>query len=170
MISEAERTTYRTDGVVHLSQVFDLPWIETLRAGVDRNMAEPGPHFEARTLGESSARYCEDFWAWNRVPEFGDFVRHSPVGELGGSILAAPSANLVMDNWFLREAGATSRAPWHHDIAYFDFEGTMCVAWIPLDETQRTKAYPSFEARISRESCISGSCSLATNQLPLRPR
>ena len=35
----------------------------------------------------------------------------------------------------MREAGAAARAPWHHDIAYFDFAGTMCVLWLPLEAT-----------------------------------
>lgn len=35
------------------------------------------------------------------------------------------------------EIGATARPPWHHDISYFDFEGSMCVLWPPLDETSK---------------------------------
>lgn len=38
-----------------------------------------------------------------------------------------------MDNWFFREAGSKSGATLHHDISYFDFEGSMCVLWLPLD-------------------------------------
>ena len=42
-----------------------------------------------------------------------------------------------MDNWFYREAGSQSRAPFHHDITYFDFEGSMCVLWLPLEPVSK---------------------------------
>ena len=38
-----------------------------------------------------------------------------------------------MDNWFMREAGSKSRPPFHQDLSYFDFAGTMCVLWLPLE-------------------------------------
>ena len=42
-----------------------------------------------------------------------------------------------MDNWFIREAGSKSRAPFHHDISYFDFEGFMCFLWLPLASVKK---------------------------------
>ena len=42
-----------------------------------------------------------------------------------------------MDNWFLREAGSKSSTPFHHDISYFDMDGTMCVLWLPLQPTKK---------------------------------
>ncbi len=44
-----------------------------------------------------------------------------------------------MDNWFLREAGSKSSTPFHHDVSYFDMEGTMCVLWLPLQVTKRNE-------------------------------
>ena len=131
------RERYRRDGVVHLPGAFDPAWLETLGAGIERNLAAPSPRFEARTSGESGARYCEDFWVWSEVPEFERFVRNSPAASLAAALLDATRVNLVMDNWFLREAGSAARAPWHHDVAYFDFEGTMCVLWLPLERVGR---------------------------------
>jgi len=127
---------YRREGVVHLPQVFDESAIEGLRKGIAENLAAPSPRFEARTVGDSSARYSEDFWVWSEFPEFESFVRESPAGALGAELLQAERINLVMDNWFHREAGAVARAPWHHDVAYFDFEGPMCVLWIPLEDAR----------------------------------
>ena len=42
-----------------------------------------------------------------------------------------------MDNWFYREAGSKSKPPFHHDISYFDFEGSMCVLWLPLEPVKK---------------------------------
>jgi len=49
--------------------------------------------------------------------------------------MSAKKVNLLMDNWFLREAGAKSSTPFHHDISYFDVNGTMCILWLPLEPT-----------------------------------
>ncbi len=100
-------------------------------------MAAPGPRFEARATGDSQARYCEDFWVWSMFEEFEDFVRHSPAAAIAARIMHATRINLVMGIWFLREAAVTARPPWHHDYAYFDFEGTMCVLWMPLEPVTR---------------------------------
>ena len=133
LVSAEDLESFRHDGVVCLRRAFDPAWLDLLGRGIDRNMAAPGPHFEARTRDGNAARYCEDFWAWSRIPEFERFVRESPAAPLAARLLEARRINLVMDNWFLREAGAAARPPWHHDIAYFDFAGRMCVLWLPLE-------------------------------------
>ena len=91
---------YQEDGVIHLKQVFDQHWIDTLKKGIDKDLAKPSPRFEARTTDDNSARYCEDFWVWSVIPEFEDFVRHSPAASLAASLMGASRINLVMDNWF----------------------------------------------------------------------
>ena len=137
IVSEEERTAFRRDGAALLKGKFDRHWIDTLRAGIDRDLANPTPNFARHTKDPDAPAYLEDFWAWNRIPEFEDFVRHSPCAEIAAGLLGAPTINLVMDNWFLREAGSTSRPPFHQDLAYFDFEGTMCVLWLPLEPVTR---------------------------------
>lgn len=138
-LPEGAREAFRRDGVVHLAGAFEPAWLERLGAGIARDMADPGPRFEARTMGGSDARYCENYWAWSDIPEFDDFVRDSPAAGIAAALMDAARINLVMDNWFLREAGAVARAPWHHDVAYFDFEGTMCVLWLPLEPVAATE-------------------------------
>ena len=51
--------------------------------------------------------------------------------------MGAARVAMVMDNWFMREAGATNGAPWHHDEPYFDFEGRLCILWLPLEPVSR---------------------------------
>ncbi|MGI9413970.1 MAG: phytanoyl-CoA dioxygenase family protein [Hyphomicrobiales bacterium] len=137
IVSGADIETFHRDGVVHLEGAFDAEWLDLLGRAIDKNMAAPSPRFEARTMDGSEARYCEDFWVWSLFPEFEDFVHRSPAAAIAADLLDAQRINLVMDNWFLREAGARSRPPWHHDIAYFDFDGTMCVLWLPLEVTPK---------------------------------
>jgi len=141
-VKPADIEAYRRDGVVCLRGLFEPHWLEVVGRGIEKDFANPSPRFEARTFAGSAgdgaaARYCEDFWVWSVFPEFEDFVRNSPAAAIAAALLGARRVNLVMDNWFVREAGALGRAPWHHDIAYFDFEGTMCVLWLPLEASNR---------------------------------
>ena len=136
-MAEIDLESYRRDGVVHLKKRFQEAWLDLLSRGIQRDMADPGSRYEERTAGANTARYCENFWAWAEIPEFRRFVLDSPAGEIAARLMGARRINLVMDNWFRREAGAQSRPPWHHDIAYFDFEGTMCVLWLPLEPCTR---------------------------------
>ncbi|MFK8019974.1 MAG: phytanoyl-CoA dioxygenase family protein [Pseudomonadales bacterium] len=128
---------YQRDGVVHLQQVFEPNWLQLLSAGLKKNLNRPSARFEERTVVGSTSRYCEDFWVWSEFEEFEHFIRASPAAEIGAAFMAAQRINLVMDNWFVREPGAAARAPWHHDISYFDFDGTMCVLWIPLEPVKK---------------------------------
>ena len=139
LLSRDDIDRFRQDGVVHLRKAFDTDVIASLRRGIAKNMDAPSPRFEARTSDSSPARYCEDFWTWSEFPEFENFVRSSRAARIGAELMGATRVNLVMDNWFLREAGAVARAPWHHDISYFDFDGTMCVLWLPLEATDRNE-------------------------------
>ena len=132
-VTEDERAAFQRDGAVALRAKFAMPWIDMLRAGIDRDLAAPTENFARHTKDPKAPAYLEDFWAWSKIPEFETFVRTSPAAALAAGLLNAPSVNLVMDNWFLREAGSTSRPPFHQDLAYFDFEGSMCVLWLPLE-------------------------------------
>ena len=130
------RTRFAEDGVVCLRQALAPAWIEKTRAGIERNLAQPGPFFRDHTPDGSPGRYIFDFWTWRDIPEFADLVENSPAAGIAGQLLAAKQTVLLMDNWFLRESGATNGAPWHHDEPYFDFEGRMCIFWFPLEPVE----------------------------------
>lgn len=133
LTTNAERETFRRDGVVALRGLFSPDWIETLRGAIDESVALPSPNLARHTTDPDAPAYLEDFWSWRLFPGFEDFVRNSPCAPIAAELLEARRINLVMDNWFLREAGSTSRPPFHQDLSYFDFEGRMCVLWLPLE-------------------------------------
>ncbi|WP_170351368.1 phytanoyl-CoA dioxygenase family protein [Ruegeria atlantica] len=132
-VSPDEIAAFKRDGAVVLRSKFSEHWLDLLREGISADLANPTDNFTRHTKDPDAPAYFEDFWAWNKIPQFRDFVHHSPCAPLAAGLLDAPSINLVMDNWFLREAGSTSRPPFHQDLSYFDFEGTMCVLWLPLE-------------------------------------
>ncbi|MEM1382378.1 MAG: phytanoyl-CoA dioxygenase family protein [Pseudomonadota bacterium] len=137
LISDKSVEAFRRDGAVCLRNVFAHEWLDVLGRGIDSDLANPSPRLARHTKEPGAPAYIEDFWVWNEIPELRQFVHESPCGALAARLLGASSVNLVMDNWFLREAGSRSRPPFHQDLAYFDFQGTMCVLWLPLEPVNR---------------------------------
>ena len=140
LISETEIKKFNQDGAVFLKGKFDSKWIEILKKGIEKDIQNPSPRFKSHTTKTEAPSYLEDYWTWDLVPEFKDFVFNSPYAEIASKLMSAKKINLVMDNWFLREAGSKSSTPFHHDISYFDMDGTMCVLWLPLQATGKEEA------------------------------
>lgn len=139
-VAEAAHADLARDGVVCLRGVIGEEWLECCRAGIEASLAAPGPFFRDQTPAGSPARYVFDYWNWQNVPEFRRLVLESPFGDLIAGLLQAREVRLLMDNWFMREAGATNGAPWHHDEPYFDFAGgRKCVLWFPLEPASRAE-------------------------------
>jgi len=136
-ISKIEIENYKRDGAVFLKKKFDINWIEKLKIGIKKDIKKPSPRFKSHTIKKNIPAYLEDYWTWDLVPEFKEFVFNSPYAKIASELMSAKKINLVMDNWFLREAGSVSSTPFHHDISYFDMEGTMCVLWLPLQATKK---------------------------------
>ena len=137
LLSKKEINQFKKDGAILIEGKFELDWIEKLKTGIDKDIKNPSPRFVNHTKNKYSPGYYEDFWTWNLYEEFTDFVFNSPTPKIAAELLDATKINLVMDNWFYREAGSKSRAPFHHDITYFDFEGSMCVLWLPLEPVSK---------------------------------
>jgi len=137
MLTEKEINDFKVNGAVFLEKKFDVRWIKKLKKGIEKDIKSPSPRFKSHTIKNGVPAYLEDYWTWDLVSEFKDFVFNSPTAQIASELMSAKKINLVMDNWFLREAGSKSSTPFHHDITYFDVEGTMCVLWLPLEPTKQ---------------------------------
>ena len=137
ILNDNEVKEFNKDGAIFLKEKFDKNWIEKLKIGINKAKANPSPRFTNHTKDKNLPSYLEDFWTWNLHEEFTDFVYNSPTAKIASELLGAKKINLVMDNWFFREAGSKSKPPFHHDISYFDFDGSMCVLWLPLEPVKK---------------------------------
>ena len=111
--------------------------IDSLKQVIDADIQNPSPRFVRYTKDHEAPGYFDDFWTWDLHEYFKDFVFKSSAAQIAAELLGAKKINLVMDNWFFRETGSKSGAPFHHDISYFDFEGSMCVLWLPLESVSK---------------------------------
>ena len=137
ILNANEIKEFNKNGSILLKSKFDKKWIEKLKVGINKAKANPSPRFTNHTKDKNLPSYLEDFWTWNLHKEFTDFVYSSPAAKIASELLEAKKINLVMDNWFFREAGSKSKPPFHHDISYFDFDGSMCVLWLPLEPVKK---------------------------------
>jgi ectoine hydroxylase-related dioxygenase (phytanoyl-CoA dioxygenase family) len=137
ILNANEIKEFNKNGAILLKSKFDKKWIEKLKVGINKAKANPSPRFTNHTKDKNLPSYLEDFWTWDLHKEFKDFVYNSPTAKIASELLEAKKINLVMDNWFFREAGSKSKPPFHHDISYFDFDGSMCVLWLPLEPVKK---------------------------------
>ena len=138
-LTRSEIYQFNKDGAIFIKGKFDVKWIEKLKKGIERDINNPSPRFKSHTLEKGVPAYLEDYWTWDLVPEFKDFVFNSPYAKIAAELMSAKKINLVMDNWFLRQGGSKSSTPFHQDISYFDMDGTMCVLWLPLQPTGKNE-------------------------------
>jgi ectoine hydroxylase-related dioxygenase (phytanoyl-CoA dioxygenase family) len=131
----AARAAYDEDGVVCLRNVFGPEHLAAIGEAIALDLAAPGPFFRDQTPPGSPAKYLFSYWIWQNNAPMRQVVLESPAGEIAGHLMGARRVTMIMDNWFLREAGASNGAPWHQDEPYFDFTGgRLCAIWIPLED------------------------------------
>ena len=129
--------TFRTDGAVLLKGYF-RDWIETLRAGIDRNLAEPGPYQRVYTPQGSSGRFVGDYCNWSRIPEYRQFILKGPAAGVARQLMDSRTARIFHEHVLIKEPGTREPTPWHHDQPYYCVDGVQNVSlWMPLDSVPR---------------------------------
>lgn len=133
LITQGHIDTFQRDGVVMIKGLF-ADHVETLQAGVARNMAEPGP-YAAENLDKGEAgRFFDDYCNWDRIPEFRQVIMNSAAAEIGADLMQSNTAQLFHDHVLVKEPGTSKPTPWHTDGPYYFVDGRQTVSlWSPLD-------------------------------------
>jgi ectoine hydroxylase-related dioxygenase (phytanoyl-CoA dioxygenase family) len=148
---------YRRDGAVHLPGLFK-DWVDILRAGIDRNLREPGPYASENVQPGQAGRFFDDYCNWERIAEFAEVVRRSPAAQAAAELMQSTTAQIFHDHVLVKEPGTSKPTPWHQDAPYYFVDGEQTVTfWIPLD--------PVKEATLR---CIAGSHRWPKMVLPVR--
>lgn len=156
-VSEKEVDTYRRDGVVLVRGLF-ADHVDTLRAGIARNMQEPGPYASENRRDGETGRFFDDYCNWQRIPEFEEVIFKSSVAEVAAALMGSESVQLFHDHVLVKEPGTSMATPWHQDSPYYFVEGKQTVSfWSPLDSVK--------EASLR---CVAGSHRWAKEVLPTK--
>ena len=130
---------YRRDGVARLGQVIAPEWIERLRAGVEENMARPGPYAKLYTPAGQPGKFFGDYCNWQRIPEYRAFFVESGLAAIAAELMGSRKVNLYHEHVLVKEPGTREKTPWHHDQPYYPVDGVQIVSfWIPLDPVPRS--------------------------------
>ena len=125
---------YRIDGCVVLRQLFTADQVDTVRRGIERNLADPGPLFAVASRSDDPGRFVEDFCNWDRIPEYASIAFDSPAADVAGALMGSSTARLFHDHLLVKEPGTVQPTPWHQDQPYYNVDGLQNVSmWMPVD-------------------------------------
>ncbi|MEL7543731.1 MAG: phytanoyl-CoA dioxygenase family protein [Pseudomonadota bacterium] len=140
MIDATTIETFQAEGVVLLRGVF-ADWVETLRAGITRNMADPSPLERTYEGGDKGAKFFQDYCSWDRIPEYRAFVRSSPMAELAARLMRSQTARIFHEHVLVKEPGSSTATPWHQDQPYYCVDGEQTASfWVALDDVPRERS------------------------------
>ena len=136
LITQDHIDTFRKDGVVLVKELFKFQ-VETLRAGIERNMAEPGPYASENLKEGEGGRFFDDYCNWTRIPEFEDVIRTSAAAEVAADLMDSKRVQIFHDHVLVKEPGTAKATPWHQDGPYYFVDGIQNVSfWSPMDHVK----------------------------------
>jgi len=156
-IDNSQIEAFAVDGVALIKGLFK-GWVEPIQAGIERNMAEPGPYAAENLKPGEQGRFFDDYCNWQRIPEFEDVIRNSETGRVAAELMRSRRAQVFHDHVLVKEPGTSKPTPWHQDAPYYFVEGEQTISfWSPMD--------PVREASLR---CVAGSHRWDKPVLPTR--
>jgi len=132
-IEAGDIAAFQADGVLLLQGVF-TEWVDTLRAGIERNMANPSWRVREYKPDDSPTRFFQDFLVWHWLDEYQDFIFNSPAAAIGAQLMDATAVRLFHEHVLVKEPGNSVATPWHQDMPYYCLDGQKtCSLWVALD-------------------------------------
>ena len=136
LVSQSDIDAFQRDGVALIKGLF-ADYADAIRAGIERNMAEPGPYAAENLKAGEGGRFFDDYCNWTRIPEFQDVVRNSPAAEVAADLMQSNSTQMFHDHVLVKEPGTSKPTPWHQDAPYYFVQGRQTVSfWSPVDPVQ----------------------------------
>ena len=132
-LSQNQIQAYQTDGAVLVKGLL-ADWVDVIRAGIQRNMDEPGIYAAENLNDDESGRFFDDYCNWTRIPEFKDVIHNSPAAQAAADLMQSNSVKVFHDHVLVKEPGTSKATPWHQDSPYYFINGEQNVSfWCPVD-------------------------------------
>lgn len=126
-------TDFQTKGITVIRGLF-ADHVDAIRAGIARNMADPGPYAAENLKDGETGRFFDDYCNWQRIPEFEQVIRQSAAAEVAADLMGARRVQLFHDHVLVKEPGTSKPTPWHQDGPYYFVGGQQNVSfWAPVD-------------------------------------
>ncbi len=133
VLEQNQIDVYQAEGAVLIKGLF-AEWVDEIRAGIERNMREPGTYAAENVTDEDTGRFFDDYCNWTRIPEFENVIRHSDAAAVAAQLMASNTVQLFHDHVLVKEPGTSKPTPWHQDAPYYFVDGMQNVSfWCPVD-------------------------------------
>lgn len=133
LITQEHIDTFQSHGVVLVRGLFQ-DHVETIRTGIECNMAEPGPYASENLKEGDGGRFFDDYCNWTRIPEFEQVIRTSSAAEVAADLMNSNRVQVFHDHVLVKEPGTSKPTPWHQDGPYYFVDGIQNVSfWSPMD-------------------------------------
>ena len=93
-VSTADIEFYQKNGVAVLRDCIAEAWINRLRVAGEKDLVFAGPRAEIYTKPEDPGLFFNDFYMYQRIPEFRDYALNGPGGEIAAGLMGANRVNL----------------------------------------------------------------------------
>ncbi len=134
IISTESIESFWRDGVVIIRGLFTPEEVEIIAAGIERNLANPGPMFKVASTPNDPGKFVEDFCNWQRIPEFEKIAFESKAADVAAALMSSSQVRLFHDHMLVKEPGTQQVTPWHQDQPYYNVDGfNNCSMWAPVD-------------------------------------
>ncbi|MGR3484286.1 MAG: phytanoyl-CoA dioxygenase family protein [Paracoccaceae bacterium] len=134
----AAAATFQAEGVAMIPGLF-AAHVGALRAGVARNLAEPGPYAAENTRQGDTGRFFDDYCNWTRIPEFHAAIHDPAVLSTAAALMRSETVRMFHDHVLVKDGGTSRPTPWHQDGPYYFVSGRQNVSfWVPLDPVAGT--------------------------------
>ena len=134
VVTAEQVAAFQADGCVVVRGLFSLEEVEVVRAGIERNLADPGPQFGVASRDDDPGRFVEDFCNWQRIDEYRRIAFDSKAADAAGALMGSDVVRLFHDHMLVKEPGTKQPTPWHQDQPYYNVEGVQNISmWMPVD-------------------------------------
>ena len=134
VVDEATIAEFREHGAVIVRNLFSANEVAAIEAGIERNLAEPGPMFLVASKDDDPGKFVEDFCNWQRIDEYRRIAFESKAADVAGALMGGTTVRLFHDHMLVKEPGTKQPTPWHQDQPYYNVDGQMNVSmWAPVD-------------------------------------
>jgi ectoine hydroxylase-related dioxygenase (phytanoyl-CoA dioxygenase family) len=131
---DRSRHEFDEDGATVLRGVLTGDWLTELAAGVEQNLADPGPWASEYTAEGGRGRFFGDYVNWSRIEPFRRVALHSPLADAACRLLEPGPVRFFHEHVLVKEPGTGEATPWHHDQPYYCVDGRSHLSlWVPLD-------------------------------------
>jgi ectoine hydroxylase-related dioxygenase (phytanoyl-CoA dioxygenase family) len=152
-LATAEIERFRSDGFVHLPQVFDAATLEkyepTLtRLTLEHDPARNTPLAKRDVYGKAFIQVGN---LWKLDPLAREFMFSQRLARIAAELLGTESVRMYHDQALYKEASG-GFTPWHVDQQYWPLSSAQCVtAWVPLHEVPLEQGPMSFGVATHRK-------------------